>query len=94
MLDPRDITALLARCGGFVVEAEDGVVGTVETPLFPSPGGAPDFLVVCVRGLVRSRKPVVSTALVEDVEEESRTVRVRGRRDQISELPEHLPLAI
>lgn len=77
-----------------MVEAEDGVVGTVETPLFPSAGGAPDFLVVHVRERIRSRKPVVPAALVEEVDANLRIVRVRGRCDQVSHLPEHLPLAI
>ncbi len=77
-----------------MVEAEDGVVGRVETPLFPSVGGAPDFLVVHVRDGIRLRRPVVPAALVEEVDTNFRIVRVRGRRAQVSRLPEHLPLAL
>jgi len=38
--------ARLSASHGFSVEAVDGKVGEVETPLFPPAGGEPDFLVV------------------------------------------------
>ena len=40
----------LSSAHGFSVEALDGDVGEVETPLFPPAGGAPDFLVVRLAG--------------------------------------------
>ena len=84
---------LLALSGGFAVEATDGVVGVVETPLFPPDETTPDFLVVRV-GRLHPRRPVIAAALVESVDLHARVVRVRGTRTDIAELPEHLPLAI
>ncbi|HET7572608.1 MAG TPA: hypothetical protein VFJ77_08065 [Gaiellaceae bacterium] len=85
--------ALLSLSSGFAVEASDGVVGIVETPLFPPDETTPDFLILRV-GRLHPRRPVVAAALVESVDPRSRVVRVRGRRDEIAGLPEHLPLAI
>ena len=85
--------ALLSLSSGFAVEASDGVVGIVETPLFPPDETTPDFLVVRV-GRLHPRRPVVAAALVEHVDPTARVVRVRGRCDEIERLPEHLPLAI
>jgi hypothetical protein len=93
MPDERDTGAALGRCGGYVVEADDGVVGMVVTPLFPRQGGDPDFLVVQVHDPARPRTPIVPAALVEEVDRNFRIVRVRGRREQVSHLPEHLPRA-
>lgn len=84
---------LLALSSGFAVEATDGVVGVVETPLFPPDETTPDFLVVRV-GRLHPRRPVIAAALVESVDPHARVVRVRGTRTDIAELPEHLPLAI
>lgn len=89
-----DELSLLALCGGFQAEAEDGELGVVETPLFPPDGSVPDFLVVRVRDHLRSRRPVVPAALVAAVDPALRVVRLRGSRDELSRLPEHLPLAI
>lgn len=75
------------------MRTRDGVVGVVETPLFPPDQATPDFLVVRVGGRLHARHPVVATVLVEDVDPAARIVRVRGRRDDISRLPEHLPIA-
>lgn len=87
------IETLLSVSSGFAVEASDGPVGVVETPLFPPDETAPDFLVVRV-GRIRPRHPVLPAALVEEVDAAARVVRVHGRRDEIERLPEHLPLAI
>lgn len=84
--------AVLALSSGFTVEASDGEVGVIETPLFPPAETTPDFLVVRV-GRVHPRRPVISAALVERVDPHARVVHVRGTRDEIAELPEHLPLA-
>ena len=88
-----DIEALLSLSSGFVVEASDGAVGVVETPLFPPDDTAPDFLVVRV-GRLHPRRPILASALVERVDVTARVVHVRGRRDEIARLPEHLPFAI
>jgi hypothetical protein len=88
-----DDATLLSVSVGFTVEAADGVVGTVETPLFPPDETVPDFLVVRV-GRIHPRRPVLAAALVESVDPTTRVIRVHGRRDEIARLPEHLPLAI
>lgn len=84
---------LLARCGGFSVEASDGPVGVVETPLFPPDGASPDFLVLRVGNRLRPRRPVLAAALVERVDLDARVVRVHGLGAEIARLPEHLPIA-
>ena len=84
----------LASCNGYVVEASDGQVGEVETPLFPPDRSQPDYLILRIGRAVGVRRPVVATALVEEVDSRRRLVRVRGTKGQIESLPEHLPLAI
>jgi hypothetical protein len=83
----------LSLASGFTVAASDGVVGVVETPLFPPDETVPDFLVLRV-GRLHPRRPILPAALVERVDLDARVVHVRGRRDEILQLPEHLPLAI
>lgn len=84
----------LASCNGYFVEAGDGQVGEVETPLFPPDRSEPDYLVLRVGGALGVRRPVLPTALVEEVDPRRRLIRVRGTKGQIENLPEHLPLAI
>jgi hypothetical protein len=86
--------ALLAACGGFRVEASDGLVGIVETPLFPPDASTPDFLVVRAGRRLHPRRPVVPAALVEDVDAQARIVHVHGCSEDIVRLPEYLPIAI
>jgi hypothetical protein len=93
MLAAREREAL-ASCSGYVVEATDGRVGEVETPLFPPDRGEPDYLVLRVRGRTGIRRPVLATALVDKVDRRRRLVCVGGTKGQIKSLPEHLPLAI
>ena len=85
---------ILASCSGFVVEASDGRVGEVEMPLFPPDRSEPDYLVLRAGGILRLRRPLVATELVEEVDPARQRIRVRGTRDQIESLPERLPLAI
>ena len=85
--------SLLALSSGYAVEASDGEVGGVETPLFPPDDMTPDFLVVRV-GRLHPRRPVIAAALGERVDPLARVVHVRGTREDLAELPEHLPLAI
>ncbi len=94
MIVHEHIDVVLAMCGGFAIEADDGLVGTVETPLFPPDGGAPDFLVLRVRDRLSTRRPVLPAALVDGVDPERKVVRVRGTRAQVMKLPEQVPLAI
>lgn len=82
----------LAYCGGFRVEAADGVLGVVETPLFPPDVAAPDYLVIRANGRGRVHRPVVSTALVTSVDAARRVVVLSGLAAELARLPEHLPL--
>jgi hypothetical protein len=93
MAADQGLETLLALSSGFSVEAADGEVGVVETPLFPPDETAPDFLVVRV-GRLHPRRPVLSAALVERIDLQKRVVHVRGSRRELADLPEHLPLAI
>ena len=92
--DGRSDDAILALSSGFTVLAGDGLVGVVETPLFPPDQSEPDFLVLRVGDRLHERRPVVPAALVERVDPHARVVHVHGSRDEIVGLPEHLPLAI
>jgi hypothetical protein len=83
----------LASCSDYLVEAVDGHVGSVETPLFPPYGSEPDYLVIRVAGPSGMLRPVVTTALVESVDPRRRLVRLRVTKKLIARLPEHLPLA-
>jgi hypothetical protein len=87
--------AELRRCEGFHVLAEDGLVGEVAESLVPPDRDEPDYLVVRVPGrLLRSRLPVVSTALVSGLDSARRVVWVRGSQGEIASLPEHVPVAL
>jgi hypothetical protein len=90
----REGHRILAYCTGFSVEAADGVVGEVETPLFPPDAAVPDYLVVRVLRGGRVRRPVVATELVQRIDLSRRVIVVRGTEREITRLPEHLPLAI
>lgn len=90
----REGHRILAHCSGFSVEATDGRVGEVETPLFPPDAAEPDFLVVRTSGRARVRRPVVATALVERIDLSRRVIVLRGSGREIKALPEHLPLAL
>ena len=94
MASSESISRALGNSQGWTVATDDGLVGRVETPVFPPDRALPDFLVVRVAGRLRSRLPVVPTALVEDVDPARRIVYLRGTREQIERLPEHLPLAV
>jgi hypothetical protein len=83
----------LASCNDYLVDAIDGRVGEIETPLFPPDGSEPDYLVLRIIGPSGVRRPVVTTALVEAVDSRQRLVRLHLTREQIESLPEDLPLA-
>ena len=83
----------LARSHGFSVRAEDGVVGEVETPLFPPDGDEADYLVVRVTDDATVRLPIVPAGLVVAVDATRRVVCVAGRRADITGRPERLPFA-
>jgi len=82
----------LGNCHGYLVLADDGLCGRVETPLFPADSPEPDFLIVRIGGRLWPRFPVVPAGLVRAVEEERELIVVTGASDEIEGLPEHLPL--
>ncbi len=84
----------LGRCHGYLAVANDGPVGTVETPLFPPDVDEPDYIVVRIQQGLRSRLPVVTAALVERVDPLRRLVYLRASGVEVAGQPEHLPLAI
>jgi hypothetical protein len=83
----------LASCNDYLVEATDGEVGTVETPLFPPEGSDADYLVLRVAGFSEARRRVVPAALVKDVDSRRRLVRLRVTKAELDRLPEDLPVA-
>jgi hypothetical protein len=84
---------LLAHAAGFEARASDGPLGLVETPLFPSDGADPDFLLLRVGTWPRVRWPVVPAFYVDEVDPLRRVVFFRGARAELEQLPEHLPVA-
>jgi hypothetical protein len=93
MANVGETGTLLACSAGFAAIARDGVLGTVETPLFPPDAREPDFLVIRAGPWPRTRRSIVSTALVEDVDVERRCVRLAASKRDIDRLPEHVPIA-
>ena len=92
MTGQEDSGRLLAGCHGYLVAASDGLLGEVETPVFPPDSREPDYLVVRVGSEGRSRLPVISIALVQEVNPDRRLVRIRGTREELAGLPENLPI--
>jgi hypothetical protein len=92
LIDP-ETTMLLAGSAGFEAVAQDGTIGTVETPLFPPDAREPDFLVLRIRDWSGTRRPIVPAALVEGVDADRRVVHLAGSRREIARLPEHVPIA-
>lgn len=67
----------LAASHGFSVEALDGDVGEVETPLFPPAGGEPDFLVVRLAESEASFA-VVPVQVISDVDATARRIKLEA----------------
>jgi hypothetical protein len=84
----------LAGSRGYLALASDGHLGQIEMTLASPDRDEPDYLVVRTRRFLRSRHPVVSTQLVEEIDPARRLVYLRGRADELAELAEQLPLAI
>lgn len=83
----------LANCHGYVVLAEDGWLGDVETPLFGSDSNEPDYLVVRALAAGEARRAVVHSSLVVSVDSEDRLIHLRGSIWDLARLPATLPLA-
>jgi hypothetical protein len=84
------IAGALSCSHGYVVVADNGPLGVVETPLFPPGRDEPDYLVV--RQASGARHPVVPVSLVESAE--PGLVRLAASVEEIDRLPEDLPLAL
>lgn len=88
----EDSGRLLAGCHGYVVAASDGLLGEVETPVFPPDSPEPDYLVVRVGTAGHSRLPVIPVGLIQEINADRRLVRIRGGREELAQLPENLPV--
>jgi hypothetical protein len=85
----------LADAQGFLAVASDGQLGEIEMTLAPPErAGEPDYLVVRRGSFPRTRHPVVSATLVEEIDPDRRLVYLRGRVEQLAAFAEQLPLAI
>jgi hypothetical protein len=84
----------LSRCHGYLVIARDGLCGAVDTPIFPPDGGEPDYIVIRTGGRVHPRFPIVAAALVDGVDPHRELVYLDLDKDEVGQMPEHLPLAI
>ena len=76
-------SSVLAASHGFSVEATDGDIGDVETPLFPPAGGAPDFLVVRLAG-AEADFAVVPVQLVTQIDLAARQVSLSASRSDVA----------
>jgi hypothetical protein len=81
----------LASCHGYIVMADDGLLGEVVTPLFGSDSSAPDYLAVRTDGA--ARRAFVPASLVRFVDDDDHLVRVHGNIWELSHLPDSLPMA-
>ena len=75
---------------GDEVHAHDGALGRVALVL-RSETAVPRFIVVAT-GRLRRRYPVLACGLITQVD--GRLVRVRGRRRELRDLPEDLPIVV
>jgi hypothetical protein len=82
----------LGSCHGYIVVADDGWLGDVETPLFGSDSSEPDYLVVRAHSDGPARRSLVPVSLVRRVDVEDRLVHVRGNIWELARLPGTLPL--
>jgi hypothetical protein len=90
-LESRKSDPLLS-CHGYIVIADDGWLGTVETPLFGSDSSEPDYLVVRTQIDGLARRALVPASLVRRVEVDDDLVHVQGNVWELSRLPTSLPL--
>jgi hypothetical protein len=84
------VVRALTSCHGYRVRAEDGVLGEVETPLFPPDSDVPDYLVVRTGA---GEERLVAVASVAAVDACRRLVRLDGSVEELSRLPSWLPVA-
>ncbi len=83
----------IGSCHGYVVVADDGWLGEVETPLYASESDEPDYLVLRVHADGTVRRALVPVSLVRSVDVGDALVHVRGSVVELARLPATLPLA-
>ena len=76
---------------GYKVVALDGAAGTIEQVLYWSDARTPDYVVVDTGGWFFSHKSVLSISEIEEIDADSRSLRIGMSRKQIREAPEFLP---
>ncbi len=82
----------LGKCHGYVVLADDGWVGHVETPVYGSDSSEPDYLVVRTQGPIRDGRALVPVSLVREVDPDDCLVHLQGSLRELSRFPRSLPL--
>ena len=73
----------LACCHGFAVAAGGEPVGCVETPVFTGTSLEPDSLIVRTVDEIPGEFAAVDIAAVAHVDEEQRSITLRGSRDEL-----------
>jgi len=76
---------------GFRVEALDGAAGRIEQMLYWSDAKLPDYVVIDTGRWLFGHRSVLSIEMVEDIDMESRSLKIRLSKRQIREAPEFLP---
>lgn len=80
-----------ADLSGFRVEALDGSAGRIEQMLYWSDASMPDYVVIDTGRWLFGHKSVLSIQMIEEIDLENRSLRIRLSKRQIREAPEFLP---
>jgi hypothetical protein len=76
---------------GFRVEASDGIAGRIEQVLYWSDAKVPDYVVIDSGRWLFGHKSILSIGMIDDVDMENRSLRIRLSKREIREAPEFLP---
>jgi hypothetical protein len=82
----------LTGCHGYLVIADDGWLGTVETPLFGSDSSEPDYIAVSTSANGLAGRTLVPAARVREVDADGDLLFVQGKVYELTLLPSSLPL--
>ncbi len=89
-LESRD-GETLADCQGYIVLADDGLLGTVEAPVVGPDSNQPGYLVVRAPSHGLTRRVFVPASMVCRIDVDDELVYVQGRVWELSRLPKPLP---